>query len=75
MQLNIKVKKKWQLPIYTPTPPFQGYPPFLAKFLVPPPPPPQVTQFFEAPMALQKFPKWNSVNLEMYFRYQQPNLA
>ena len=26
-------------------PPFQGYHPFLAKFLVPP----QVTQFFEAP--------------------------
>ena len=39
MQLNIKVKKKWQLPIYTSTPLFQGYPPFLTKFLVTPPPP------------------------------------
>ena len=35
MQLNIKVIKKWQTPISTSTNPFQGYPPFLAKFLVP----------------------------------------
>ena len=32
-------------PHFTSTPPFQSYPPFLAKFLVPPLPPPQVTQF------------------------------
>ena len=38
MQLNIKVIKKWQRPppppISTSTPPFHGYPLFLAKFLV-----------------------------------------
>ena len=45
MQLNIRVIKKWQPPISTSTPLFQGYPPFLAKYLVPP----QVTQFFEGP--------------------------
>ena len=45
MQLNCKVIKKWQPPISTSTLPFQGYPPFLAKFLVPP----QVTQFLEGP--------------------------
>ena len=39
MQLNCKVIKKRQPPISTSTPPFQGYPPFLANFLVPPPPP------------------------------------
>ena len=38
MQLNIKVIKKWQTPISTSTPQFQGYPPFLVKFLVPPSP-------------------------------------
>ena len=45
MQLNIKVIKKWQAPppIYTSTPPFQGYPPFLAEFLVGP----HVTQFLK----------------------------
>ena len=37
-------------PISKSTLPFQGYPPFLAKFLVPlPPPHPQVTQFLEVP--------------------------
>ena len=36
MQLNCKVIKKWQLPISASTPLFQGYPHFLAKFLVPP---------------------------------------
>ena len=36
MQLNCKVIKKWLPPISTSTPPFQSYPPFLAKFLVPP---------------------------------------
>ena len=50
MQLNCKVIRKWQLPspISISTPLFQGYLPFLAKFLVPPeyqtsypiPPPP-----------------------------------
>ena len=48
MQLNIKAIEKWQTPISTspppPPPPFQGYPLFLAKFLVPPP---YVTRFFE----------------------------
>ena len=39
MQLNCKVIKKRQPPISTSTPPFQGYPPFLANFLVPHPPP------------------------------------
>ena len=48
MQLNIKVIKKWQPPISTSTPPFQGYLPYLAKLLVPP----QVTQFFEGPTPL-----------------------
>ena len=45
MQLNIKVIKKWQRPHFYINPPFQGYAPFLAKFLVLP----QVTQFFEGP--------------------------
>ena len=45
MQLNCKVIKKRQPPISTSTPPFQGYPPFLANFLVPPHP--QVTQFLK----------------------------
>ena len=45
MQLNCKVIKKWQPPISASKPPFQGYPPFLLKFLVPPLP--QVTQFLE----------------------------
>ena len=35
MQLNCKVIKKWQPTISTATPPFQVYPPSLAKFLVP----------------------------------------
>ena len=56
MQLNIKVKKKWQLPIYTPTPPFQGYPPFLAKFLVPPPPPPGDSIFW-SPYGITEIPQ------------------
>ena len=45
MQLNCKVIKKWQppLPISISTPPFQGYQPFLAIFLVPS----QVTRFLE----------------------------
>ena len=50
MQLNIKEIKKQQPPpppfLYYP-PPFQGYPPFLAKFLVPLPP--KMTQFLEGP--------------------------
>ena len=45
MQLNIKVIKKWQPPHFYINPPFQGYPPFLAKFLLPL----QVTPFFEGP--------------------------
>ena len=45
MQLNRKVIKKWQTPISTSTPFFQGYSYFLAKFLVPP----QVIQFLECP--------------------------
>ena len=49
MQLNIRLNKKvsnFYINLL-----FQGYAPFLAKFLVPPPPPPtpQVTQFFEGP--------------------------
>ena len=44
MQLNIKVIKKWYSPHFSINPPsFQGYAPFLAKFVIPP----QVTQFFE----------------------------
>ena len=41
MQLNCKVIQK------VATPPVQGYPPFLAKFLVVPTP--QLTQFLEGP--------------------------
>ena len=41
MQLNCKVIKKWQTPThFYIKPTFQGYPPFLAKFLVPTPLPP-----------------------------------
>ena len=42
MQLNCKVTKKWQPPISTSTPPFQGYQNFWY-----PPPPTQVTQLLE----------------------------
>ena len=35
MQLNCKVIKKWQPPISTSTPPFQGYPTFLKIFGIP----------------------------------------
>ena len=45
MQLNCKVIKTWQLPLSTSTPPFQSYPAFLVRFLVPP----EVTQFLEGP--------------------------
>ena len=49
MQLNCKVIKKWQPPfppfLHQPFSSFQGYPPFLAKSLVPH----QVTQFLEGP--------------------------
>ena len=45
MQWNCKVIKKVATPpISTSTPPFQGYPPFLAKFLLLHP---QVTQFWK----------------------------
>ena len=43
MWLNCKVIKKCQTPISKSTPPFQVYPPFLAKNFVPP----KVTQFLE----------------------------
>ena len=50
MQLNFKVIKKVVIPpphfYISPPTPFQGYPPFLAKSLVPPP---QMTQFLEGP--------------------------
>ena len=40
IELNCKVVKKWQPPIhFYINPPFQVYPPFLAKNFVPPPPP------------------------------------
>ena len=47
MQLNCKVKKSGN-PLISiwPSPPFQGYPVFLAKFLVPPP---HVAQVLEEP--------------------------
>ena len=45
MWLNCKVIKKWQPPHFYINPPFQIYPPFLAKNFVPP----QVTQFLEGP--------------------------
>ena len=47
MQLKCKVIRKWEPlpPISTSNPPFHGYPPFLAKLLLPP----QVTQFLEVP--------------------------
>ena len=56
MQLNCKVIKKWQHPHFyiNPIPPFQGYPPFPAKVLVPTP---QVTQFLEGPMPPLPFNK------------------
>ena len=54
MQLNCKVIKKWQPPfppfLHQPFPSFEGYPPFLAKSLVPH----QVTQFLEGPTPLNK---------------------
>ena len=50
MQLNCKVIKKVATPppISTTIASFQGYPPFLATFLVPP----QVAQFLEGPTPL-----------------------
>ena len=54
MWLNCKVTKKLQPPISTSTPPFQVYPPFLAKNFVPPP---QVTQFLESPTPPPPFNK------------------
>ena len=48
MQLNCKVTEKVATSPFLLQPPFQGYSPFLAKFLVPP----QVTQFLEDPTPL-----------------------
>ena len=46
MQLNCKVIEKVATPPFLQEPPpFQGYPPFLVKFLIPPPPPPRDSIF------------------------------
>ena len=63
MQLDCKVIKKWQPPISILTlPPFQGYPTFLAKFLVPP----EVTQFLEGPTPQGGFQLCNVV-FQMFY--------
>ena len=53
MQLNFKVIKKWQPRIFTSTPLFLGYLPFLAKFWVTSP---QVAQFLEGPTSTPPTP-------------------